>query len=42
MMIFGYFFSLAFIVVHTLLKCVAGIFKLLTAILKGACRLLSQ
>ena len=37
MMIFGYFFALAYLIVHTILKCVAGLLKLLTMVLKGIC-----
>ncbi len=37
MMIFGYFFALAYLIVHTILKCVVGLLKLITVVLKGIC-----
>ena len=42
MMIFGYFFALAYLIVNTILKCVAGLLKLLTMVLKGICRVFNK
>ena len=42
MMLFGYFFALAYLIVHTILKCVAGLLTLLTMVLKGICRVFNK
>ena len=41
-MVFGYFFVLPYLIVHTILKCVVGLLKLLTMLLRGICRVFSK
>ena len=42
MMIFGYFFALAYIIIHTILKCVEGLLKMLAMVFKVTCRVLNK
>ena len=41
-MIFGYFFALAYIIIHTILKCVEGLLKMLAMVFKVTCRVLNK